>query len=584
MSASASPAYARARACSAGDVLSVAPMMGWTDRHYRFMLRLLSRRTRVYTEMFVANTLLFSPQARAMLRFSAAESPVACQLGGSDPGALARAARLVEEAGYDEINLNCGCPSPRVAGKGAFGARLMFSPETVRECVSAMRAAVRVPVTVKCRLGADGMNSYEEFAHFISVVAQSGATHFIVHARHCVLNGLDPKGNRTVPPLMYPWVQRVALERPDLRISINGGLVDWVQVEQLLSLARDGAPLDFSADDEEEAAAAAAAAAMSAAAASAGARSDDRGAAAGDVVNGTLATAGDSGEGGAGCAQGFREEGAGVAGAVRVEGGGEGGGDGESECKAGGVGGWDACNDCGSDAESGVAGAAAAATAAADGQTAASPASPLFSETAASPASPLLSGSEEAGGGGSSPSAPPPPRGSRAAHDAAVGRLRARQFFVEGVRAGDGLPRAGGGGFSGSAAVIDSVMVGRAAYNNPWMFADADVRFFGERENPAASRRAVLSAYLDYADALVASLDDDERGALLYRPFEFAKPLLALFQGEYAGSRFRKELSKGLQERGLSLRDAVAAALVFVPEDVVDAPPGNARAVGGAAL
>ena len=553
--------------------------MGWTDRHYRFMLRLLSRRTRVYTEMFVANTLLYSPQARAMLRFSAAESPVACQIGGSDPGALARAARLVEEAGYDEINLNCGCPSPRVAGKGAFGARLMFSPEIVRDCVSAMRAAVRIPVTVKCRLGADGMNSYEEFAHFISVVAQSGVDHFIVHARHCMLNGLDPKGNRTVPPLLYPWVQRVALERPDLRISINGGLVDWVQVEQLLSLARDGAPLDFSAETNPLD--------VSGAAFVGGDMLDDRGAAARGVrgIGTTPVAAGDSGKGGVGCAPDADE--------VVSKSSGEAAGeaqDGESECQAGGSGGWDACNECGIDtavssrADSGGVVADAAQNGMGGGDETVAP-----STTRVAPHPGLFpqSETEEAGDGGNrnSPSvASPPPRGSRAAHDAAVGRLRARHFFVDGVRAGDGLPRAEGGGFSGSGAVIDSVMVGRAAYNNPWMFADADVRFFGERENPAKSRRQVLSAYLDYADALVASLDDDELGALLYRPFEFAKPLLALFQGEYAGSRFRKELSKGLQERGMSLRDAAAPKSATEAREVAAAAAAAAAAAVAAAV
>ena len=178
-------------------------MMEWTTTHYRVFMRLLSRRTRLYTEMYVANTLLHSPHAAAFLRFSATEHPIALQLGGSDPDALARAARMGEDAGYDEVNLNCGCPSPRVAGKGAFGAALMFSPELVRDCCAAMSRAVSIPVTVKCRLGADGMNSYEEFASFVATVASggSGVTHFIVHARHCILKGLDPKANRTIPPL-----------------------------------------------------------------------------------------------------------------------------------------------------------------------------------------------------------------------------------------------------------------------------------------------------------------------------------------------------------------------------------------------
>jgi len=492
-------AYAPERAAAAGDVLSVAPMMGWTDRHFRFLFRLLSARARLYTEMFVANTLLHAPAARAMLRFSRAESPVACQLGGSEPAALAAAARMAEAAGYDEVNLNCGCPSPRVAGKGAFGARLMFAPALVRECVAAMRAAVRIPVTVKCRLGADEMDSYDEFAAFVRAVAAGGVDHFIVHARSCRLSGLDPKENRTIPPLRYAWVQRLALEEPALRISINGGLVDPAQVEQLLALARvgpevraagggGGAPVAPPAPPEPR----------------------------GDGAGADARADADAGDGG----------------------------DGEALC--GGAD--DACGAC-DGAAAGEGGAAPEAPAGEAGAPAARAAA--------------------AGGAAAAAEAPP----ARRAHDASVGLLRGDSFFA-GVRAG-GAP------FGGRGAVLDSVMVGRAAYNDPWAWADADVRFFGAAANPAPSRRAVIARYLDYADALAASLADDERDLLLYRPFEFAKPLLALFAGERGGARFRKALAQGIQERGLPLRAAVAAALPALDDETLDAPPGARRAREG---
>src|SRR6187551_3326933 len=203
--------------------LSVAPMMDRTDRHLRYLLRLLAPHARLYTEMITARALLRGDTER-LLRFDAAEHPIALQLGGSEPGELAEAARLGAAAGYDEINLNCGCPSDRVQA-GCFGAALMLERARVAECVSAMRAEVAVPVTVKTRLGVDNHDSYEFVRDFVGEVAAAGCTTFIVHARKAWLSGLSPKQNREIPPLDYPLVYRLKREFPTLRIVINGGFV-----------------------------------------------------------------------------------------------------------------------------------------------------------------------------------------------------------------------------------------------------------------------------------------------------------------------------------------------------------------------
>ena len=202
--------------------LCIAPMMDRTDRHFRYLLRLLAPRARLYTEMITARALLHG-DAQKLLRFSDIEHPVALQLGGSEPAELAAAARLGESAGYDEINLNVGCPSDRVQA-GCFGAALMLQPQRVADCVSAMREAVSVPVTVKTRLGVDDHDSYEFPRDFIARVAAAGCDTFIVHARKAWLKGLSPRQNREIPPLDYARVHRLKRDFPQLRIVINGGL------------------------------------------------------------------------------------------------------------------------------------------------------------------------------------------------------------------------------------------------------------------------------------------------------------------------------------------------------------------------
>lgn len=206
--------------------ISIAPMMDYTDRHCRYFLRLLSPSALLYTEMVTARALLHG-DAKRLLAFDTFEHPVALQLGGSEPDELAQAARMGEEAGYREINLNCGCPSDRVQN-GGFGACLMAEPERVADCVAAMRAAVSVPVTVKCRIGIEpGMQDsppYEFLLKFVDSVTAAGCETFIVHARLALLNGLSPKENREIPPLRYDLVERLRAERPQLRLILNGGL------------------------------------------------------------------------------------------------------------------------------------------------------------------------------------------------------------------------------------------------------------------------------------------------------------------------------------------------------------------------
>ena len=202
--------------------MSAAPMMDWTDRHCRYLHRLLTRHTLLYTEMVNVGGILFGGTERH-LRYNAEEHPVALQLGGNEPGKLAQAARLGEQWGYDEINLNCGCPSDRVQ-RGAFGASLMKSPTLVADCVKAMVDVVQVPVTVKHRIGLDKDESYAFVRDFIGTVQDAGCKVFIVHARNAWLQGLSPKENRDIPPLRYEVAHRLKQDFPHLTIAINGGI------------------------------------------------------------------------------------------------------------------------------------------------------------------------------------------------------------------------------------------------------------------------------------------------------------------------------------------------------------------------
>jgi tRNA-dihydrouridine synthase A len=215
--------------------LSVAPMMDWTDRHCRTFHRLISTKALLYTEMVTTGALIHGDVARH-LDYNAQEHPVALQLGGSEPQDLAHCAKLGEKWGYDEINLNCGCPSERVQ-RGAFGACLMAEPQLVADCVKAMVDVVSVPVTVKHRIGIDKVESYDFVRDFVGAVSDAGCKTFIVHARSAWLKGLSPKENREVPPLRYELVHRLKQDFPQLSIAINGGITTNAQItEQLQQL------------------------------------------------------------------------------------------------------------------------------------------------------------------------------------------------------------------------------------------------------------------------------------------------------------------------------------------------------------
>jgi tRNA-dihydrouridine synthase A len=215
-------------------------MMDWTDRHCRYFLRQVCSRARLYSEMITTGALIHGDVERH-LGFSPAEHPVAVQLGGSDPQQLAQCAKLAERYGYDEINLNIGCPSERVQ-KGAFGACLMAEPELVSSCVRAIREEVRLPVTVKHRIGINDIESYDFVRDFVATVSQAGCRTFIVHARNAVLKGLSPKENREIPPLKYDYVYRLKAEFPALEFVINGGITSWAEVTTHLAYV-DGAML-----------------------------------------------------------------------------------------------------------------------------------------------------------------------------------------------------------------------------------------------------------------------------------------------------------------------------------------------------
>ncbi len=208
-------------------------MMDWTDRHCRVLHRTLTRRAMLYTEMLTTGAILHGDSAR-LLAFDQSEHPVALQLGGSDPADLVAAARIGEAEGYDEINLNVGCPSDRVQS-GRFGACLMREPALVADCMAAIGDAVKVPATVKCRIGVDDQHPAESLFELVDLCAQAGVRHFVVHARMAWLKGLSPKQNRDVPPLDYPLVWRLKRERPDLTIVINGGIGSLEEAETHLT-------------------------------------------------------------------------------------------------------------------------------------------------------------------------------------------------------------------------------------------------------------------------------------------------------------------------------------------------------------
>ena len=212
---------------------SVAPMMDWTDRHCRYFYRLMSKNTQLWTEMVTAKAIIHGDKNR-LLDYDAQEHPLVLQLGGSDPKEMAVAAKIGQDWGYDEININVGCPSDRVQS-GSFGACLMQTPDTVAQCIEAMGEVVDIPLSVKSRIGVDDMQNYEELTNFIEIVNNAGCDNFVIHARKAWLQGLSPKENRIIPPLNYDWVYRVKKDFPKLTIGINGGITSLSEVNEHLS-------------------------------------------------------------------------------------------------------------------------------------------------------------------------------------------------------------------------------------------------------------------------------------------------------------------------------------------------------------
>jgi len=215
------------------SAVSIAPMMDWTDRHCRYFYRLLSKNTHLYTEMITAKAILNGDKNR-LLDFNAGENPLTLQLGGSDPSEMAKCALIAQDWGYDEVNINVGCPSDRVLS-GSFGACLMKEPDLVASCVESMIDKCDIPVTVKSRIGIDDMESYEQLSDFITRIHNKGCQHFIIHARKAWLQGLSPKENRTIPPLNYPWVYQLKKDFPQLKITINGGIENCNEVQNHLN-------------------------------------------------------------------------------------------------------------------------------------------------------------------------------------------------------------------------------------------------------------------------------------------------------------------------------------------------------------
>jgi len=212
--------------------ICIAPMIRYTDKHYRYLMRLITKHTVLYTEMITEAAILHGDCER-LLGYNDVEHPIACQIAGSHPQNLAKAAKVIEDKGYDEINLNVGCPSDRVQA-GKFGVCLMAEPELVADCLAAMRDAVKIPVTIKTRIGIDHDEGYEPLHRFVDIVVRSGVQTFIIHARKAWLKGLSPKENRTIPPLHYEHVIRLKQSFPELEVIINGGIKDHVLIKTLL--------------------------------------------------------------------------------------------------------------------------------------------------------------------------------------------------------------------------------------------------------------------------------------------------------------------------------------------------------------
>lgn len=526
--------FAPSRTATKGDLVSVAPMMEWTNVHYRNMVRLLSKRIRLYTEMVVANTLIYSKNRPYYLHFESVEHPIAIQLGGNEPESLAKCAAFAEEVGYDEINLNCGCPSSRVSVKGAFGASLMFQPELVRDCVRAMRQVLKKPttiITVKCRLGADNMDSYEEFRNFVKIVSEGGCNHFIIHARKCILKGLDPHGNRTIPPLRYTWVQQIALEFPHIRFSINGGFTTWEQTEQLLSLRRTNDKYNDNTIDKQYNPYPLTILTRKQKTAEEKKKAEEDG----NMGNGTstsTVTPSSTAPTEASLAK--------VTTSIITD---------------------DSCNICtdfpetNTETESKVFSSSTATRKHSISSTTSSQVSESSIGKDGESFSRIFTKFQQL-------------KLKNERTSSLTSRFPQEQFLdpasVTHVPPNVSL-------YGDNEAVIDSVMIGRAAYNNVWMLADTDRRIFGV-PNPGFSRREVIEKYLEYVERVQSTVPPEDTNFTLFRPFEYVKPLFGLFAYEYGARQFRHAISVAIEQRK-PIAKVVREAMKFIPDTVLDERP-----------
>uniref|UniRef100_A0A7S3R3J5 DUS-like FMN-binding domain-containing protein n=1 Tax=Dunaliella tertiolecta TaxID=3047 RepID=A0A7S3R3J5_DUNTE len=514
------------------QLLSVAPMMDWTDVHYRQLARLISRHTWLWTEMVVDKTILNSPHPDRFLWFPKEQRPLVLQVGGSEPESLAAAARVAIEYGYDEINLNCGCPSDRVAGAGCFGASLMLEPELVGDCMRAMGdAASGTPVTVKCRLGVDQDDSYEALHRFVKVVSErSGVRHFIIHARKAFLKGLNPHQNRSVPPLRYEWLFGLKRDFPHLIFSLNGGIQSPYEALAYINHIPDAASTLH----------------QDAGISGNGANKIDEGAhglnhIANDIIqaaNGADEEANGVSEGAAGAAQN---------GAARsLKRGAEEVADGSREAE---------CSACGG-APGGAAPAESKAAAAAT----------------AHDAERMLSHADASTSGAAAPA-----NGGEGANGVSIMANSVHQNGAQDAgseeRGNLAAPVAAHMVPPGVAAV-EGVMIGRAAYNDPWgVLGNADKAVFGADSNPAISRRQVLSEYSKYADTMVGSWGCKPDGHKEPSVRTVFKPLLNLFHGEKGSKRWKQEVDALLKTNPPSVEYVLAKSLHLLEQEALDSPP-----------
>ncbi|GAX83434.1 hypothetical protein CEUSTIGMA_g10859.t1 [Chlamydomonas eustigma] len=502
---------------SGRQLLSVAPMMDCTDLHYRQLARIISKRTWLWTEMVVDKTILHTPFLDKFLWFPPEQHPIVCQLGGSDPATLAAAVKKVVEYGYDEINLNCGCPSDRVAGAGCFGASLMLQPDLVASCMKAMADASNgTAVTVKCRLGVDEVDSYEQLKAFINIVSSgSPVRHFIVHARKCFLHGLNPHQNRTVPPLRHEWVYSLRRDFPHLLFSLNGGVQNCGEAKA--AILYEG-PFPTPGHTEENS----------------------------QQEPLTHHNASDTHN---------------------------------SEPS-------DSC-DCPQASIHGALHKATTDSAESDRMSINPPVEASRLESTNRGSSHAITCGHVAAARLEVNSVIEPGESILHAADLRLTALRDGQISAplaatnsshedtEGTGCAEDAQSEGVGN---SVGLIEGVMIGRAAYNDPWnCLADADRSIFGEPANAVRSRREVLERYTEYCDAIMGKFGIRSDGHMEPNVRLLFKPLLGLFHAEPGSKRWKAAVDGVLKQDPPSVRHVLDLTLHHIPSEVLDSPPPSAQ-------